>query len=168
MSSQFEEDQIIEEIFNKIGTTNKFYIEIGCHPNGDISNTLALREKGWIGYWFDAVANPGIVQKFFDAENVNEIMNAYVPLNFDFLSLDIDGNDYYVWKEMTHKPRVVCIEYNINRMEGVIDYDPKHKWNYERDFGASKDVMLKLAEEKGYTFYKETQANLFFILNENK
>lgn len=164
--SQFEEDEIIEEIFNKIGTINKFYVEIGCHANGDISNTKLLMEKGWIGRWFDAQPNPGIIHHFFTAENVNEVMDIWCPKQFDFLSLDIDGNDYYVWEAMETKPRVVCIEYNINRETGKQEYDLKYQWHYERDFGSSKEEMLKLAEKKGYTLYKETQANLFFILNE--
>ena len=54
-------------------------------------------------------------QAFVDAENVNSLFAQYgVPKQFDLLSIDIDGNDYWVWKAIEDfTPRVVVIEYNI-------------------------------------------------------
>lgn len=161
--SQFQEDEIIEEIFSIIGTTNKFYVEIGAHGDGKISNTLALKEKGWIGWWFDAEPQANIIQCHFTAENINKVLDIWCPQRFDFLSLDIDGNDYYIWEAMKTNPRVVCIEYNNKKQKGIQEYRPEYQWEGQEGFGSSKEDLLKLAEKKGYKFYKETEANLIFI-----
>ena len=51
--SQNDEDGIIAEIFNRIGTTNKVFVEFGV-GDGLENNTLALLFQGWTGLWIDA------------------------------------------------------------------------------------------------------------------
>ena len=103
-------------------------------------------------------------------ENVNEVFKKYkVPKYLDFLSIDIDGMDYWVWKALKWKPKVVCIEYNKRRPSGVQPYFAFNKWNMIEDdyHGASREELIKLGKEKGYKLYDFNEDNLFFKLYEN-
>ena len=128
--SQNGEDGIIEEIFNRIGSTNRFFVEFGVQT-GIESNSTYLLHKGWSGFWIDGNAKhvKKIMQNFskvilskklqvkcgfITAENIESLfIEANVPQQFDLLSIDIDRNDYYVWDAIqSYNPRVVIIEYN--------------------------------------------------------
>ncbi|MEZ4355347.1 MAG: hypothetical protein R3F16_17025 [Myxococcota bacterium] len=72
-----------------------------------------------------------------DAENIEALLARYdVPLDFDLLSIDIDGNDYWVWRALeTHRPSVVLVEYNVfflAHQARTIVYDRDHVWDKER------------------------------------
>ena len=145
--SQYDEDGIIQEIFRRIGTTSKIFIEIGV-GHGTENNTVYLLANGWSGAWFEKDPNrttfieklfksaitPGklkIVREFIDKENVNSLVSQCFPgEEVDLFSLDIDGNDYHVWKAIDSiKPRVVCIEYNAvfaPPSKWIMQYNPKH------------------------------------------
>lgn len=166
---QFNEEEILDEILEKIGTTNKFAVEFGCHLNHRFSNTQYLKEDGWDVQQYGIEGAP-LINEFFNAENVNDIFDRHkTPDEPDFMSIDIDGMDYYVWKAMDRvKPRVVCIEYNIARPEGVQEYKADNVWVGYNDsnFGSCRDEMVRLGKEKGYTLVEENLANLFFVKNE--
>ena len=166
---QFDEEVLLDAILEKIGTTNKFAVEFGCHIGYRFSNTQYLAEKGWTVQQYGIEGEP-LIDEFFTAENINDIFDRHeVPDEPDFMSIDIDGMDYYCWKAMDRvKPRVVCIEYNISRLEGIQEYNPNNKWTgYNTpEFGACKAEMMKLGEEKGYTLVSENIANLFFVKKE--
>lgn len=90
------------------------------------------------------------------AENIQNLFQKYnVPKNFDLLSIDIDYNDYWVWKAITdYSPRVVIIEYNssvIPTESKVVPYDPEAKWDGTNYFGASLLALKNLGLTKGYT-----------------
>lgn len=164
--SQFNEEEVIAEIFAKIGTTNKFFVEIGCHANGFLSNTYLLKEQGWEGLWFDMLPHEDTIQEKFTKENINEILTKYkVPQKLDLLSIDIDGNDYWLFKELTFEPRVIIIEFNP-RVAGVAPYNPDKIWHNETNFGSSKSELIKLALEKGYDYYSHNETNLFLCKNQ--
>ena len=131
-TSQNDEDGIIDEIFRRIGTTNRQFVEFGVET-GVENNTLALLLAGWSGLWIEAdaaaVANIRVnlrepldaerlrvVQAFVTAEIIEELLvRGAVPPEPDLLSIDIDGNDYWVWKAIDKvRPRVVMIEYNAS------------------------------------------------------
>lgn len=154
LHSQSNEDEIIREIFAEIGTTNKRFVEFGC-GHGGMNNSIALLRDGWSGIWLDCdlrrvkrakelyVKWPvRIYQELVTPENVNGIV--VDPL--DFLSIDIDGNDYAVWEAVQAKPRVVCIEYDAVN-------------------GTPLAGMLALGHSKGYYFKKSSASdvNAFFI-----
>lgn len=155
--TQFGEDKMINEIFELIGTTNKIFVDIGAGCRW--SNVEFLEEQGWTGLKLDREYGDNIT-----AENV-EVFLRDLTDNFDFLTIDIDGNDYWIWKAIKKNPRVVCIEYESRANgEWIQEYDPAHEWDNHSKVGASRDSIMKLAEEKGYRFYGETgEANLFFI-----
>ncbi len=163
--SQFNEEEILQNIFRKIGATDKFAVEIGCLPDYKFSNIKALVDEGWQGLFIDKEASEGVHTEFIMAENINSIFKKYsIPHVFDLLSIDIDGNDYWVWKALNARPRVVVIEYNRHKEgESVNDYDPNWVWKNNNNFGASKDALINLASGRGYILFAENESNLFFI-----
>jgi hypothetical protein len=94
-----------------------------------------------------------------DAENIQDLFTKYdVPADFDLLSIDIDGNDYWVWNALDRfEPRVVIVEYNVFFMPmtaKTIAYNPNHIWDkdhYGLYHGASLAAFDRLARSKGYT-----------------
>jgi hypothetical protein len=169
--SQGDEDGVIAEIFRRIGTTDRRFVEFGC-GDGLENNTAYLLFQGWSGLWLDAMeSNERILRwrwkdeiaqgklKFqrttVTASNIDSLLAAGgMSGSIDLLSLDIDSNDYHVWKAITAiQPRVVCIEYNAKfrpPVEWVMPRDDAYVWNGTDRMGASLSAMTKLGSEKGY------------------
>ena len=172
--SQNGEDGVIKKIFEVIKTTNKYYVEFGVE-NANECNTRNLRENcGWSGLLMDGGYENkeiGLYQEFITAENINELFQKYkVPQEFDLLSIDIDYNDFYVWKSLDeiYQPRVVIIEYNASHLpteDKVVKYDANAVWDTTNYFGASIRALYNLGKLKGYSLiYANNQGvNLFFV-----
>jgi hypothetical protein len=174
--SQNGEDGILEYIFSAIPPTCRVCVEIGV-GNGLENNTRKLTEiDGWSGYWFsmEAVAQTPPTVKFVQSkvtvENVEPLLKeSGVPERFDLLSVDIDGNDYWVWKAIERwRPQVVVVEYNgllVPPLSQTIVYEPDFQWNGSRYFGASLCALSKLAIRKGYSLaYCDSRGvNAFFV-----
>jgi len=128
--SQSGEDGLLQGIFERIGTENKWCFDAGAGDGRFCSNTGKLIEEGWTGVLVegDKETYSRLVKAFPDChcENVmvepsgeNSIDNILArnkaPFDIDLLSLDIDGQDYHVFNAlMVYKPRVVVIEYNFS------------------------------------------------------
>lgn len=185
--SQQGEDGIIEAIFEKIGTTNNYFVEFGVGPpykggrklkveeHGLECNTRYLQEKGWSGLLMNGKGYPefNVKAEFITAENINDLFAKYeVPKVFDLLSIDIDFNDFYVWKAISgYEPRVVVIEYNSAfppTESKVVQYNAKRMWDYTNYFGASFLALVKLGKSKGYTCVgcDKKGVNMFFVKDE--
>jgi hypothetical protein len=184
--SQNGEDGIIEEIFNRIGVVNRFFVEFGS-SNGIETNSTYLLYKGWSGVFIDGSQNNikfikknytslisqgrlKAVCSFITAENIENLFrNTNVPEEFDFLSIDIDRNDYYVWDAIKlYHPRVVCIEYNaVFRPDCwfVVPYEASFVWDKSSHFGASIEALYKIGIQKGYKLVACCFAgvNAFFV-----
>lgn len=184
--SQYGEDGIIEEIYNRIGTTNKYFIEFGVE-NGLECNSTNLLYKDWQGLWIEG--NPkmyseinerfkdligknklAVKNEFITAENIEAIFkDGGAPAEPDMLSIDIDYNDYYVWKAITNfKPRVVIIEYNSTFRPDthfVVPYRADRTWDGSSFFGASLLALQQLADTMGYCLVgcSFAGANAFFV-----
>jgi hypothetical protein len=131
-----------------------------------------LLYKQWSGLWIDggkencndirsrfndmiAQGRLNIKNEFITAENIESIFkSADVPTELDLLSIDIDYNDYYVWKAITnYNPRVVVVEYNAIYMPDtnfVVAYNPQRTCDRTSYYGASLLALQELADEKGY------------------
>ncbi len=186
--SQNGEDGIINEIFNRIGVTNQYFVEFGVH--GVKNNSTFLLLKGWKGLWVgdSASGKKSISKKFrkplndenltfypkrITKENIESIFQLNeVPEVFDFLSIDLDGNDYWIWNAISNfSPRVVCIEYNSTfppDISCVMTYNPEHQWDHTSYYGASIKALEKLGRKKGYELIgcDFTGCNAFFIRND--
>jgi len=193
--SQVDEDGIIEEIFQRIGTTNKTFVEIGC-GEGTENNTHALLHSGWKGVWVDGCQanidfikqhlssdknHPHLVlaNKLITQENVTQTVKQALgslssdPQNIDFLSIDIDGNELFLIEPLlTHfKPRLICIEYNARlgpALDLSIQYDPNFTWKKEDYQGASLRALTNEAKKMGYRLVccNISGVNAFFVENE--
>ncbi|MEK7184377.1 MAG: hypothetical protein AAB701_02570 [Patescibacteria group bacterium] len=169
--SQSGEDGIVEEIFKRIGVTNRYFVEFGA-ANGLWNNTAYLLMQGWQGLWIEGDARGvGVIQQKFapyisrntlavqqamiTRDNIQQLFGSgKVPKELDLLSIDIDGNDYWVWEAISdYTPRVVVIEYNpVFRppVSWVMRYNPTHVWGGTSYYGASITALEKLGTAKGY------------------
>lgn len=168
--SQSDEDGIIDEIFRRIGTTTRTFVEFGAET-GNENNSRLLLERGWRGLWIEgyqeylgsikwqfrqqiASGQLTIQESYVDRDNINALIGgAGITGEIDFLSIDIDGNDYHVFDAITViHPRVVCLEFNISRCgDYVMPYNPDYRWDASKDdYGASAVALTRLATDKGY------------------
>ena len=170
-SSQNGEDGILEAIFALVGTTNRYFVEFGVE-DGRVCNTRRLRERGWSGLQMDPRDPPGrgVAREFVTAENIEALLEKHgVPPVFDLLSIDIDGNDYWVWKAIrARRARVVVVEYNATvppSESRTIVYDPAFRWDGTDYFGAGLRALEKLGREKGYALVgcDSRGVNAFFV-----
>ncbi len=179
--SQFGEDGILETIFNKIGTTNKRFIEIGIE-DGKECNTRHLVKKGWAGRMIEGNKKEsklarnlyqqypvGIINTFVTQLNINN----YIKEELDLLSIDIDGSDYWIWSEIEVKPRVVVIEYNstFGSKPITIPYSDKPRKEKHPDWlyhGAGLKALIILGDSKGYSLVYANGTNAFFVRKDIK
>ena len=172
-TSQSGEDGVVAAIFAMVGVKDRFYVEFGC-GDGLQCNTARLRRQGWRGLLMDGMAEPAapdtrIHREWIDADNINALFAKHgVPREFDLLSIDLDGNDYWVWQALEYRPRVVICEYNANlgpTERLAIPYEPDHQWDGTDHYGASLTALDHLAREKGYTllYCNRTGVNAFFL-----
>ena len=171
--SQNGEDGMIHAIFKKIGTTNKYFVEFGVEDGIESNARYLWKHKGWKGLMMDGShenASMNLQKEFITAENIEELFTKHnVPHEFDLLSIDIDGNDYWVWNAIAqYHPRVVIIEYNAHippTESKTIPYQPDFCWDGTDYFGASLLSLKKLGEHKGYTLIGTDRngVNAFFV-----
>jgi hypothetical protein len=186
--SQRGEDGVLQYIISQIEIPNKIFIEFGVE-NYTESNTRLLLFNNWRGmvidssplnirfikkdfiYWkYDITA----YKSFITAENINGLISSYINCtDIGVLSIDIDGNDYWVWEAITGiNPRIVICEYNSalgSSLPVSIPYNQnflKSKAHYSNlYYGASLAAICLMAEKKGYDFIGTTSAgvNAFFV-----
>jgi hypothetical protein len=165
--SQFEEEEILLKLIGELKPKSKTFVEFGCLPENRFSNTHLLKEQGWKGHYFDSGKQKGVIQEWITAENINDVFKKHkVPKTLTLLSIDVDGNDYHLFKALTTLPKILVIEYNYRKERGIQEYDPAYVWDgRSQQFGSSEKDMLELAESKGYTLYGKTIANLILCRN---
>ena len=190
--SQWGDDGIINFLINYLNITNKTFIEFGVENYKESNTRFLLINENWRGLIFDgskenmdSVKNEDIywkydltaVNAFITAENINELINNNsFSGEIGLLHIDIDGNDYWVWKSIqVINPIIVIVEYNavFGLNPWVIPYDAsffrsdKHYSNLY--FGASISAFCHLANNKGYSFIGCNSAgnNAYFIRNDN-
>lgn len=172
--SQNGEDGVLSTILEIVGIQTGFFVECGA-GDGQECNTRFLRtHRGFSGVIFDKnhedPANK-LFRKTFTRENVLGIFERFeIPREFDVLSIDVDGIDFYLWQEIStsYRPRIVIIEYNATHLPGedrVVVYDPDFSWDYTNYFGASLSALYSLGRSRGYSLvYAESMGvNLFFV-----
>lgn len=173
--SQQGEDGVIAKIFEIIDVDSKYCVEFGGYDGITASNTRRLlAESNWEGIMFDgSYHNPsiGLYREFITVENINQIFQKYnIPHNLDCLSIDVDFNDFHLWKALDkeYQPRLVVIEYNATFLpdqDKVVPYNAYYSGDGTNYFGASILGMFYLARSKSYSLvYAETNGvNLFFV-----
>jgi hypothetical protein len=192
--SQNSEDGILLYIFSIIGTTNKVAVEI-CAGNGIECNSANLVvNHGWWALLFDGSAEnisvgteffrtnlrsfiraPWLVEAWITRDNVNDlIQNNYVSGEIDLLTIDLDGNDYWIWNSLdVIKPRVVVVECQSNNWGTERAVTIPYREDFVADFseggstycGASLPAFVNLGKKKGYRLVgvERYGFNAFFI-----
>lgn len=174
--SQWGDDGIIQFLVDYLDIKHKVFIEFGVEYYKEANTRFLLINNNWTGlimdgsaknidrirrddiYWkYDLTAIPVFVTR--------EIINSIITSNgiqgeIGILHIDIDGNDYWVWKEITCiSPVIVIMEYNSVFGDEKPWTVPYHEKFYRTDyhfsnllFGASLVSLCDMAEEKGYYF----------------
>jgi hypothetical protein len=191
ITSQNNEDGIINHIFDILKIDKLNFMEIGFDYYQN--NSLAVLKRCNKGLFIDgdnkkAIILRNVLKLFYpatkitvqnalvDIDNINQIkeQNFNNQEEIDFLSIDVDGIDYYLLKEINFKPKLICIEYNFWFGKDLSCAVP-YKKNYSLDslsnyVGASLKALTELANSKGYHLIALDSAcvNAFFIRDDLK
>tara|TARA_B100000787_G_C16151511_1_gene276783 strand:+ start:154 stop:1026 length:873 start_codon:yes stop_codon:yes gene_type:complete len=181
ITSQFGEDGIIKEVLNRIKIENldKYCVEFGARDGISDSNTYNLIknhnykavliegdkkyfQKLCKNFVSDEIIKLNKFVDFYGENSLDKILgNTKIPINFDFLSIDIDGCDYFIFESLKlYRPKIICIEFNHLIPNEVEFVQPK---NFNIKQGASALSLINLAKSKNYLLVGCTLANLFFI-----
>jgi hypothetical protein len=182
--SQNGEDGILAEIFRRAGTDTRYFVEFGVETGAQCNCARLAVEENWSGLFMEAhppcfreLAEryrpyPGVrcLERVITSANIEALLaEQQVPREFDLLSIDIDGNDYWVWSAIRNwRPRVVVIEYNASYpppRRWVMKENPDHRWDGTTYYGASLASLAALGKEKGYTLVgtDSNGVNAFFV-----
>ncbi|MHC4397390.1 MAG: hypothetical protein ACYS1A_17255 [Planctomycetota bacterium] len=187
--SQFGEDGVIQYLIHKIEIPNKVFIEFGVENYKESNTRFLLLNNNWSGLVIDAgksnvrdIIKDPIYWKhdltakcaFVTRENINDLIASNIGTgDIGVLSIDIDGNDYWVWDSISVvSPRIVVCEYN-----SVFGHERAVTIPYREDFvrskahyshlycGASLPALCQLADKKGYDCVGTTSAgnDAFFV-----
>lgn len=186
LNSQYGEGGVLEEIFRRISVKNEdaWCVEFGAGDGGE-NNTNTwhfINQLGWSAvlieadpvYYRDLPKNYEgnkrvfCFNKLVDFEGPDSLDNILrrtpIPADFDFLCIDIDGNDYHIWKSLhSYQPKVVMIEYNgriFSDIEFVQPRDKSIRW------GSSLLSIAKLGKEKGYELVYAHICNAILVKKE--
>jgi hypothetical protein len=186
--SQFGEDGLIQFLIKNLDISCKKFIEFGVEDYEEANTRFLLENNNWSGLIIDSSKentdyikkqnyywkyNIKVENEFITKENINTIIkkNEFKE-KIGILSIDIDGNDYWIWNEIEIiKPDIVIIEYNA-RLGSELSMTIPYKSNFNRmenlkknNYGASLSALNKLGEKKGYKLVgtNSNGNNAFFV-----
>lgn len=190
--SQWGDDGIIQWLINNLEISNKTFVEFGVGNYRESNTRFLLMNDNWSGfvmdgskvniariiysdyYWRHALLAKAV---FIDVDNINDLLSSSgLEREVGILHIDLDGNDYWIWREITAiSPVVTILEYNS--LFGVdraitIPYSKsffRGKGHYSNlYFGASLPALYKLSIDKGYAFIGCNSAgnNAYFVRKE--
>jgi hypothetical protein len=186
--SQFGEDGVIERLFEIIAPGPKYVVEFGAGDGVKNSNARNLiLNHGWSAFLIEGEAkraasmketyqgNPKVtaLQAWVYPGNIEILFEENgVPVDLDLLVIDIDSNDYYVWRAIQgFQPKIVQLEANPAYpppQQMVVDFHPMNYWDGSDYHGASAQTWYNLAKRKGYelVYHSSRGNNLFFVREE--
>lgn len=174
--SQWGDDGIIQYLVSTLNIPNKTFVEFGVENYTESNTRFLLINNNWTGLVIDGSDdNISYIKKdpiywqyelhakkaFITAENIESLIDeAGFDQQIGILSIDIDGNDYMVWKAITkYQPAIVIVEYNAafgHQNPWIIPYDPKFARNTSDSrklyWGTSLLSLCDLAAERHYDF----------------
>lgn len=192
--SQFGEDGILQYLIREAGITRRetTFVEFGVQSYSESNTRFLLMNDHWRGLiidgskqYMDSIRNQDIywrhdltaVDAWINRENINQLIgDAGFSGDIGILSVDIDGNDYWVWERIeVVNPVIIVVEWNsvFGSDHAIsIPYDPafqREKAHYSNLFwGASIAAFEHLAARKGYALLGSNTVgnNLFFVRND--
>lgn len=185
--SQNGEDGIIQKLIQYLPGIPDTYVEFGVQDYSEANTRFLLLNNNWRGLVMDGSQNNiDTVKKqplhwmhelqalcaFITVDNINHILQEHGFGELGLLSIDIDGNDYWIWDAIEARPWIVVCEYNSlfgSDATCSIPYKPdfnrtaSHYSNIH--FGASLHALIHLANKKGYIFVGSDSngINAFFL-----
>lgn len=190
--SQWGEDGIIDWLVHKLPGIPQSFVEFGVEDYRESNTRLMLQLRNWRGLVMDGSAshiasiraqdiywrhNMTAKCAFIDRDNVNQLIaEAGFTGEIGLLSVDIDGNDYWVWQAIeVVSPAIVICEYNAV-LGDIRQLSVPYQADFQRTrahhsnlyFGASLPALVQLAQDKGYSFVGTTSTgcNAFFVRND--
>jgi hypothetical protein len=190
--SQWGEDGIIQYLINRVPIENTSFVEFGVENYLEANTRFLLINNNWKGLVLDGSQshidhirkdriywrhNLTAECRFITRENINDILDdCGFRGDIGLLSIDIDGNDYWVWESIdVIRPRIVICEYN-SVFGSTRPLTVPYNANFVRTeahysnlyFGASLPALCLLANSKGYDFVgsNSTGSNAFFVRND--
>lgn len=190
-TSQNNEDGIIDHLLHKLKLNNVNFVEIGFdYFQNNSLNLIKKTKKGlfvdgseekvfllkYLLRFFYPMRNIKVTNSMISKDNINEIIskNFDIEDEIDFLSIDIDGVDYYVFENLKFRPKIVCIEYNFwygKEAKCSIPYSEDFKWDMKSFYsGASLKALCFLANSKDYHLVDldSSCVNAFFVRGDLK
>ena len=184
ITSQNGEDGIIEHIIKTISPSNHYCVEFGAWDGKHFSNCYNLiKNRSWKGAMIEANAekykelvntyssdaNVKCINKYVQFEGNDTLDNILTEINapkdIGVLSIDIDGNDYYVWESLKKfTPELVVIEFNPTIPNDVIFVQEK---SFAVNQGCSLLSLIMLGKQLGYELVCCTKWNAFFVKKQN-
>lgn len=191
--SQWGEDGIIDWLVERLPGIPRTFVEFGVEDYRESNTRLLLNLRNWRGlvmdgsqehiddimrqdiYWrYDLTAKCA----FIDRENVNDLIaSSGISGEIGLMSIDIDGNDYWVWQSIdVVNPVIVVCEYNalfgdLRRISVPYQADFQRTRAHHSNlyFGASLTALIDLASRKGYAFVgtNSNGCNAFFVRNDH-
>jgi hypothetical protein len=190
--SQTGEDGIIQFLLSKIPVEKEVFVEFGIGSYSECNTRFLLKNSNWSGLVIDGSLD--YIQKlredplcwqhdlksecsFITKENINDIISRNgVTGDIGILSIDVDGNDYWIWEAIDCiQPRIVICEYNSlfgAKRNVTTMYDPEFvisKAHFSGLYwGASIGAFNFLARKKGYSLVGSNTIgnNIFFVRND--
>lgn len=190
--SQWGEDGILDWLIQQLPDGDERFVEFGVENYLESNTRFLLQHRNWKGLimdgsteYMDSVRRDSIywrhdltaVGTMVTAENINSLLRDHgFSGEIGLLSIDIDGNDYWVWDAVTvANPRLVSCEYNPI-FGDLLPVTIPYRADYSRFdghysglcFGAGIKALTYLAEKKGYTFLGACSngINAFFVRND--
>lgn len=187
--SQWGEDGILDWLIERLPGIPNTFVEFGVQDYRESNTRLLLHLRNWHGLVLDGSEefisdikrqeiswryNLVATQAFIDCDNINQLLSSSgVSGPVGLLSVDIDGNDYWVWKAIDSiKPAIVVCEYNavfgdLHRITVPYRADFQRAKAHVSNlyFGASLPALIDLAQQKGYVFVGSNSngCNAFFV-----
>jgi hypothetical protein len=172
--SQWGEDGLIQHLVHEVPVARRVFVEFGVEDYTEANTRFLLVNDNWSGLVMDASAENvrrirddalswqhdlKAVQAFITRENINSLIEAQgISGDIGLLSIDIDGNDYWVWEAIAKvSPAIVVVEYNARfgpERAVSVPYDAgfeRAKAHYSMIYyGASLAALWRLGKRKGY------------------
>lgn len=180
--SQFGEDGLICQVFKRVGTENRWCFECGAADGIEYSNTKVLREAGWSAILMERNGKLAVSLKELAATEHNSrvvgmqidrdlplddvLQYADSPFDLDFGVIDVDGQDWWLWHDMSvYTPRVMLVEYAYRDKDAPVPTRASSSRNGERG-QAGLDAIIELGTAKGYRAVAMTPCNVLFVLED--
>lgn len=180
--SQNGEDGVIAEILRRIGVRNRWFVEFGASDGRETNSAVLADVLGWSGVYIEAddqlaerlarryAANPRVatVHGRVRAGELDATLDESGAPDPDVLSIDADGQDWWIFRSLRRRPALVIVEYNaaLDSHKALVQpEDAGHQWDGTDWFGASLEAFELLARHKGYRLVHTdlTGVNAFFV-----